>query len=327
MFADSRSPQRPPPGANTHDRPRLAAEGGAPPALGKCAPEPVLVDRLMGELQRRAGFAPNAILRKRVETLLSRLDETERRRWASIINSNDSVQWQPLFDAVAIHETYFMRDLVQLEFLRTTILPELIEREKSSPSPTLRIWSAACSTGEEAYSLAFLVFEALFDAGLLCISADGVPHFGPQRWTIDILGTDLSREAIETAQGGTYPPPGVGALRGLPVKYWKFFRTVKNSDGSSEMWTVNQAIRNIVRFDVCNLRDGKAPRHEFDIVICRNVLIYFDDKAREETFELVHSATKANGIVAFGPTDIPTAPGRFTPIWGQSTVLYRKVGR
>lgn len=156
-------------------------------------------------------------------------------------------------------ETYFFRDKGQFALLRETILPELIERRKAERA--LRIWSAACASGEEAYSLAMLLNE------LLPQQAD---------WNLFILGTDINAESIEKARRGFYSPWSFRMIEvGLQQKH---FRPHKDA------WQLDARIRGMVQFRVGNLLTDKFPDavsdlHDMDLILCRNMFIYFEPDA------------------------------------------------
>lgn len=168
-------------------------------------------------------------------------------------------EWRVFIDLITTGESYFFRDKDQFALLRNRILPELME--KSGRQHSLRIWCAGCSTGEEPYSIAILLDQLL--------------PLGDLR-DVHILGTDISKEAIEKAGRGAY-------------SRWSFRMTdpdlmrryfVKDGD----MWVVDERIRRAVTFQVGNLRGDPFPApftaiHDMDLIICRNVFIYFNKEA------------------------------------------------
>jgi len=166
-------------------------------------------------------------------------------------------EWSALEADITIGETFFFRYGEQFAALRTTILPELIERNSSERR--LRIWSAGCATGAEAYSLAIVLRELLGDA------------FGD--WRISILGTDINERFLETARQGRF---GRWALRSLDADQ----RTSYFTPGPDNSWHLRPRFRGGVRFErhnLLSLLDGSSPLQfsDFDLILCRNVLIYF----------------------------------------------------
>jgi chemotaxis protein methyltransferase CheR len=192
----------------------------------------------------------------------------------------ESALLRALIAEVTIGETYFFRDTVQFDTLRATVLPDIVQRR--TDGVPLRIWSAGCATGEEAYSLAMLLDECrLADRALL-------------------LATDVSSTAIEVARRGQYGP---WSFR-RDVAGWRercFVRTGKR-------WTIAPAHRR-VEFMVHNLMQP-APASfiaagGFDLILCRNVLLYFDQKTLERATHLLADALAPGGWLLMSPTDPP----------------------
>jgi chemotaxis protein methyltransferase CheR len=168
-------------------------------------------------------------------------------------------EWARLLPRLTNGESYFWRDKGQFSLLRTRLLPELIEARASSRS--LRIWSAGCSTGEEPYSLAMLVDELLPNR---------------QGWDISIFGTDINPVALDRARAGLY---GAWAFRGLDIAVQeKYFKRVKDE------FQISPRLQSMVTFGLCNLRGDQFPSrvsgiYDIDLILCRNVLIYFSGEA------------------------------------------------
>ncbi|MEO6982198.1 MAG: protein-glutamate O-methyltransferase CheR [Edaphobacter sp.] len=179
-------------------------------------------------------------------------------------------------EAMTINETSFFRDMKPFEMLRQVILPRLIEQRRDVRR--LRIWSAASSTGQEAYSLAMLVVE----------------HF-PEiaGWDVEIVGTDISRYVVEYAQRGRYRR--LEANRGLPARMLlKYMRR----DG--EDWEVCARIRSMCAFQSANLCAPLPPLPEFDVVMLRNVLLYFTQQDRTRLFREVYRKMAPDGYLLLG---------------------------
>jgi chemotaxis protein methyltransferase CheR len=181
-----------------------------------------------------------------------------------------------LAERVALHETYFYRDPDQLDAFRRRILPVLAERG------ALRVWSAGCSTGEEAYTVAMLVV----DSGLYT-GAD-----------VRIYGSDLSRRALATARSGIY---GRGAFRALPPDLKRYFRDA----GGDLRQKVRDDVRALVHFGHMNLMDSGTVSilGEVDVVFCRNVLMYFDLPARRRALEAIGRKLGRGGWLLVGHSE------------------------
>ena len=179
-------------------------------------------------------------------------------------------------EALLNNETFFFRDRPSFDLLLTRALPRL--RKAREASKRLSIWCAGCSTGQEAYSLA------------MAFAADK-PQW--QGWTIDILGTDISRSAIQRAREGLYSQFEV--QRGLGVmQMMRWFEEEK-----AQHWRASAELRGAVRFQVSNLI-GPPPPGMFDMILCRNVLLYFQPDVARGVLERVARASAADGCLMLG---------------------------
>jgi chemotaxis protein methyltransferase CheR len=182
-------------------------------------------------------------------------------------------------EAMTINETSFFRDLRPFEAMRRIIIPSLMEQKASER--TLRIWSAACSTGQEAYSVAMLLLE----------------HFPALAdWDVKILGTDLSRQAIEYAQRGRYRRTEVN--RGLPARM-----LVKYFERDDEEWEVAPRVRRLCQFSQLNLCATLPELPVFDLVLLRNVLLYFPENDRSCVLADVHRLLNPRGYLMLGNSE------------------------
>ncbi len=187
-----------------------------------------------------------------------------------------------IIDAMTTNETYFFRDQHPFEALRKVVIPEL--KKLRQKEKTLKIWSAASSTGQEAYSIAMLIHE--YFPELLS-------------WRISILGTDISQEALKKAQQGAYSQIEVN--RGLPVTF-----LVKYFKQNGARWVVNEKVRRLVTFRKMNLLDPFPPGFgPFDLVLCRYVLIYFSSDVKKKVLEKIAKVMKPKGYLFLGATENP----------------------
>ena len=195
-------------------------------------------------------------LRKVITERVSALNLTDEEQYNQLLNSNGDIfrERQELTIPLTAGETYFFRDVGQHALLKERILPELLERHHATHS--LRMWSAACSTGEEAYSLAILLDEIMGE---------------PAQWNILILGTDINRHAIEKAQRGIYTE---WSFRGMSdERRQRYFRRNKDT------WQLDDAIRKRVVFRTGDLVADPFPAisanlYSMDLILCRNTFIY-----------------------------------------------------
>jgi len=189
-----------------------------------------------------------------------------------------------IVDAICTGETSFFRDTLPFELLQCKLLPEALDRiTHSAPGapPTLSIWSAACSTGQEAYSIAMTLKAC---------------PLALQRHRITILGTDISDTAITQASSGRYNK--VEIARGLtPDKISRYFDTVDT------YWRVKDELRALVSFRKLNLLEPLVGLGKFDIIFCRNVAIYFSQQDRTRLFDRLADHLHPTGALVIGATE------------------------
>jgi chemotaxis protein methyltransferase CheR len=222
----------------------------------------------------------------------------------------DGPEWRALEASVAIGETFFFRYAEQFAALRGTILPDLLRANDGKRR--LRIWSAGCSNGAEAYSLAIVASEALRDAD------------GP--WNVSILATDISEHALASARAGRF---NRWALRTLSeAELGRYF--TRDRSGPSPMWTIRPAYRAWVRFERFNLMalvERRAPLQfsEFDLILCRNVLIYFSLETAVRAVEGLRDALATNGWLVLGHAEANAGiADLMAPVELAGAIVYRR---
>ena len=200
---------------------------------------------------------------------------------------------QRCIDAMATHESFFFRDTTPFDQLRDTLLPDLIAAR--AQTRTLRIWSAACSSGQEPYSLAIMLME----------EQSRMPG-----WRIEILATDMSLPILERARTGLYSDFEV--KRGLSdVRLARWFTR------QGDNWLLSPQIRSMVRFAPHNLLAGTAGLGRFDLVFCRNVLIYFDREHKRAALSQIAKATEPHGALVLGSAEtVVGLDSAFAPVVG-----------
>lgn len=194
-------------------------------------------------------------------------------------------------EAMTTNESFFFRDDKPFQHFRNQALPRLLASR--SPGVPLRVWSAASSSGQEAYSLAMILSE--------CRSI-----IGDRR--IEIIGTDLARDQIARARDGLYTQFEV--QRGLPVQLlMRYFRKEQNG------WRISDAIRAMVQYREWNLLADLRPLGQFDVVFCRNVLIYFDQPTKAKVLEAIAQQMVADGMLYLGGAEtVLGISSRFAPL-------------
>jgi chemotaxis protein methyltransferase CheR len=182
-------------------------------------------------------------------------------------------------EAMTTNETFFFRDKTPFDHFKDTVVPELLRARVGRRS--LRIWCAAASTGQEPYSLAMILKEM------------GAALSG---WRVEIVATDLSPEVLEKSRSGIYTQFEV--QRGLPIQL-----LVKHFTQVGAMWQLNADTKAMVQFRPFNLLQDFAPLGKFDIVFCRNVLIYFDQPTKTDIFKRLAKASESDGYLFLGAAE------------------------
>jgi chemotaxis protein methyltransferase CheR len=212
---------------------------------------------------------------------------------AKLRAGGDEALAKSVVEAMTTNESFFFRDKTPFEQFEKIMLPALLKSRAASKR--LRIWCAAASTGQEPYSLAMVIREK---AALL------------KDWKIDILGTDLSTEVLARAQEAVYSQFEV--QRGLPIQMLvKYFK----KDG--DQWRVNDDIRAMVQYKPNNLLEPFTAMGPFDIVFCRNVLIYFDPPTKASVLERTAQIMAPDGFLVLGAAEtVLGITNAFSPVEG-----------
>lgn len=223
------------------------------------------------------------VLESRLSRRLVELDMDDYDQYLSYLTMGPYQQeeFQEMFNKITINETSFFRNEPQLAVFENQVLPELIEARR--PTKRLRIWSAACSSGEEPFTLAMQIHRSL-----------GVRMMD---WKIEILGTDISELALSTALSGKYTDY---ALRTTPpLMKQRYFKQ------AGAFWELDATIRSMVNFEVLNLKDRLgAKRHgQWDVIFCRNVLIYFDGPMKTQVANTFAEQLRPDGTLFIGHSE------------------------
>jgi chemotaxis protein methyltransferase CheR len=192
-------------------------------------------------------------------------------------------EWDEVAEALTIHETYFYREDYQLRAFKNEVLPMLADR--CSRRRQLQIWSAGCSTGEEAYTIAILILESGYFDG----------------WNVRVYGSDVSKKCVQAARRGVYGTSSLRATSELAKCTW--FRSV-TEEGQSRT-TVIPEVRALCQFGQLNLLDEERTHlvGRCDAVFCRNVLIYFDASTRKRVIDRFHERLLPGGVLFLGHSE------------------------
>lgn len=198
---------------------------------------------------------------------------------AKLKEPRETVLAEAVVEAMTTNESFFYRDKTPFEHFTQMMMPEMLKARASQKK--IRIWCAAASTGQEPYTLA------------MCLKEMESKLAG---WRIEILGTDISNEVLDRAKAGTYTQFEV--QRGLPIQL-----LLKYFTQQGESWTISPQLRSMVQWRKFNLLDSFASFGQFDIVFCRNVLIYFDQPTKVDILGRISKVLAPDGYLVLGAAE------------------------
>ena len=250
-------------------------------------------------LKERSGLALN---KEKAYLLESRLNPVAR-KWnfsgfdelaQAIRNNKDEALLVDVTEAMTTNESFFFRDQKPFDQFINIVLPHMLEARAAKRS--FRIWSAACSSGQEPYTLAMLLKE----------HADKLAG-----WRVEIVATDLSNEILDKAEEGLYSQFEV--QRGLPISL-----LVKHFVQVGDRWQIEDGLRKMIKFQQFNLLGDISALGRFDVVFCRNVLIYFDTPTKTQVLEGIADLLPPDGFLYLGGAEtVLGTTGRFQIMEGQ----------
>lgn len=249
------------------------------------------------------------MLIRRIDNRILKKNSATPENYYSILQS-DEKESRRLVNNFLINVSHFFRDPFTFEFIKKKVLPELIARSISAGQNSFRIWSAGCANGEEAYSLAILIEEYCRKENL--------------KIEVDFFATDYDSTALVCARKGEYNPK---SLEEVKLKYFTQYFTQ-----SAEMYRINADVKSKIQFLQYNLldRNSYAPSEsvfgEFDLILCRNVLIYFNEEFQNLIFNKLYKSLSKNKILVLGDAEVPPTDckRKFQQI-NDCCKIYRKV--
>lgn len=244
-----------------------------------------LYDKFIKLIYKKTGlfyeYGKKYYVHKRIEKRALKLAmETLNEYYIMLKFTEDSIEFYQLVNDLTVNETYFFRDFPQLRNFAEEVLP-IFEKEKGD-GKKLKIWCAACSTGEEAYTLSIILQEMLEK---------------PERWNIQILATDINTEVLQSAKIGLYDSR---SIKDVPHEYLdKYFTRRKDK------YLINLEVRKLVSFKQLNLMDEDAMSNinGCDFIFCRNCLIYFDDVSRGKVVSDFYESLNPGGYLFLGHSE------------------------
>jgi chemotaxis protein methyltransferase CheR len=239
-------------------------------------------------LRRRSGLSITSekayLIESRLKPIASRLGFKSAAELVRRLRTADETLSRAVIDAMTTNETSFFRDKVPFDKFQNIMLPALLAARREDAR--LRIWCGAASSGQEPYSLAMILDAARLEG-----------------WTIDLVASDINAEMIERAQDGLYSQFEV--LRGLPIQM--LARHFHNDGGE---WRLSSSTRSRVQFHVFNLLDSFDHLGLFDVIFCRNVLMYFDQATKHDVLGRLANALAPDGYLVLGSAETVLGSGK-----------------
>lgn len=219
------------------------------------------------------------LIEARMFSVLSEKGLTNFTDYFALIKQNNSAEVTAMLNKLTTNHTYFLREPAHFDFLKNTILPV---QEQSNRQKDIRIWSAGCSSGEEAYTTIMVIMD----------------YFGMKKssWDYRILATDISEKVMQEAQIGLY---GRESLKNIPSLWEKKYFTQQGSDH----FVLSEEVRKQVQFRRLNLMEPFVFKQPFDLILCRNVMIYFDQPTRNTLINKFYDVLKPGGYLFIGHSE------------------------
>lgn len=301
---------------------------GLTPASTTPADTGELVGRLMAMLRDFAGFRASPQIQRKLERIFSNASDLQAFIQAM---QQDAARTElaALVEDLTNHETYFFRERAHLDALRDVVLPRLIAEKASKPGPRrITLWSAACATGEEAYTLAMIALRKLVAHGIAREKSPGDIVLPPD-WQLDVVGSDISRQAVRIAKDARYTArqDGLSSFRQFPDEFLCFLDDVTSAaphHGDRKTYSVKPALTRYVRFTQFNLMNPQPPVAGADVIFCRNVLIYMDAESQKRIIRSLHQALHTGGSLMLSLVDAMTVPQLFRENRQTRCVIYEK---
>lgn len=285
-----------------------------------------LVERLMLLLRQFAGFRASPQIQRKLERIFQ--DPVDLNEFIRNVE-NDSTKKEliALVEDLTNHETYFFRERAHLDAMEQVVIPALIQKKKQhTGTKKITLWSAACATGEEAYTLTMLTLNTLLKHGIGSETTPGNITLPPD-WKLEVLGTDISRQAVRIARDAMYSSrtEGLSSFRQFPQEYLRFFdETGAEPDSGRKNYRIKASIARHTRFDLFNLMSPLPPQRDIDVIFCRNVLIYMDIESQKSIIRLLHQALHPGGCLMLSLVDSIASPDLFQENRQNKCVIYEK---
>ena len=237
-----------------------------------------------------------------------------------LISTQGKQELTRLLENLTVNETSFFRHKAQLDLFQRGVVEELLHRKQERRDFSLRIWSAGCSTGQEPYTLAMLVADALsyyYLRNPLPFESPVPKPLIPPPWRVEILASDISYSVLRAAQEGSYPEHQMaGVDYGFRLRYF---------DKVGDRYVAKKSVKEIVHFDFHNLKTEYLPQRN-DVIFCRNVMMYFDEAEQKRLIEKFYRCLNPNGYLFVGHAEsLLGLTDRFQMVHRNAGTAYQRI--
>lgn len=265
------------------------------------------LDAIIKLIKTHTGITMNPskrqLIMRRLQSRLKAVGLQSYSAYIEYLKQGNAVELLEFSNAVTTNLTSFFREMHHFDYLKETIIPEIIQK-KSRTSKRLRIWSAGCSTGEEPYSIAMTLRNMIQDL---------------PKWDIKILATDIDSNVLQTSKNGCYNKQRVEKI---PQNFLHRYFSEK-VQGKETIYTAGNDLKNLIKFNRLNLMEPWPMKGQFDVIFCRNVIIYFDKDTQRKLVDRYANVVTDDGFLILGHSEtLLNVSTRFELI---GKTIYRKV--
>ena len=265
---------------------------------------------------RRAHFLQDRLQRR----LRERRTDSFYSYYRLLISTEGKEELSRLLEDLTVNETSFFRNKAQLELFHKHILDEMIRKKEAGGNRYIRIWSAGCSTGQEPYTIAMLVADALAYHQLRTPSSENTTWpkpLVPPPWRVEISASDISYSVLRAGQEGIYSENQMATV--------DYNYRLRYFDKVGERYAVKKAVKELVYFDFHNLKTEFLPQRN-DVIFCRNVMMYFDEAEQRRLIEKFHRCLAPNGYLFVGHAEsLIGLSDKFAMVYRESGTAYKRI--
>jgi chemotaxis protein methyltransferase CheR len=265
---------------------------------------------------RRAHFLQDRLQRRLRECRLDSFYSYYR----LLISQEGKAELAKLLENLTVNETSFFRNKAQLELFHKQVLDDLLRRKQERHDFSLRMWSAGCSTGQEAYTMAMLAADAVSYHCLRNPSGCNLPlprPLVPPPWKVEVLASDINYSVLRAGQEATYTENQMASV--------DYSYRLRHFDKVGERYAVKKALKELVHFDFHNLKTEFLPQHN-DVIFCRNVMMYFDEAEQKRLVEKFSRCLNPGGYLFVGHAEsLLGLTDKFNMIYRDTGTAYQKI--